>query len=195
MRANIVTKAVHNERGQVGEKKSGKWKGDTLLALLEEHVCTGRHSVWEKTLENGISSGRGGLLRTNVLDQRKEDWQINNLFSNLKRRRAGHALKKHPREKEQINITSVHNQSWSVPFNEERIQGNYCSSWICYTVKFTTNMKLYKSSVLQYRSTMKDILLCKNVYCTILTWKDKGTHSASRVLNVYSGLKNGLISM
>lgn len=44
MRANIVTEAAQNEKGQEGEERE-KQKGDTPLASLREHICTGRHKV------------------------------------------------------------------------------------------------------------------------------------------------------
>lgn len=48
MRASIVTEAAQDEKGQERGKKSREGKGETLLALLRGHVCTGRHNVWEK---------------------------------------------------------------------------------------------------------------------------------------------------
>lgn len=48
MRVHIVSEAVHDKRGQEGEKQR---KGDILLALQRRRVFTGKHNVWENTLK------------------------------------------------------------------------------------------------------------------------------------------------
>lgn len=93
MRANIVSEAVRDERGQEGEKRVEREKVNHCWPCRRNMFVLGG-TMCGKKIENKLTHTMRG---TNSLDQSKTNWQINNLFSNLNRERTQHALNKSSR--------------------------------------------------------------------------------------------------